>query len=61
MAESSTCRVCGDQLFKVVVAVSTTDLDAGNFEWQDENGDVLCPAKDWDDGAGPYHEARDST
>jgi hypothetical protein len=58
MSDITTCRVCGDGLHTVVVADSI--FDQGPIEWHDDNEDILCPAKDWDDAAGPYHEPKDS-
>lgn len=57
----TTCRVCGDQLHAVYVSDTADDLEvSARIEWCDDNEDVLCPAKDWDDGAGPYHEPKET-
>lgn len=57
----SSCRVCGSDLHKFYVDDMLDDQIVNQVElWMDDEGDVLCPAKDWDDAAGPYHEPKDS-
>ena len=58
---TTTCRVCGENLHEEKNDLIADEENVGSYStWVDDGGDIICPAKDWDDGAGPYHEPKDT-